>query len=632
MNRNVYLETKDLKTIKKTLKSILNQINYSKSEKVNVKDSLNRVLFDPIKAKVSSPFYNASAMDGYAISAFETFNATEETPVNISNFSPINTGDELPIDYDAVVMIEDAQINKDKSMTLIKSIRAYENVRPIGEDIVKDDIILQRNHKIRPIDISVMLSSGIDEIDVYKKPTVAIIPTGDEIIRDVKNIRKGKIIDSNSYYLQNELTRIGAEPVVFEIVKDKYLLLEKIIIEACNNYDVVLVGAGSSAGSKDYAKKIVEKNGRVFAHGISIKPGKPTIIGMINETPIIGVPGYPVSTYIVFEEVIQYLILGYINQFKPTPTYIKARLSMKIYSSLKHFEFVRMKIGYINNEFVATQLDRKAGSTRSVVDADGILEIPKNSEGYNKDTTVNIRLLKDIESIKKSLVVIGSHDIIIDTIHDLMENEGYNISSSHVGSFAGVLAIKSECTHIAPSHLLHTDGTYNTFLIDKYLNKDYVVIKGVNRNQGLYVKKGNPKKIKSLKDLTRKDITFVNRQKGSGTRTLLDYLFKKENINADKIKGYDFELTTHTLIANSVLDERFDTGLGIESVAYLNNLEFINLGTEEYDFIIKRDSLELDIVKSFIKTLKSDKFAEALSKIPGYSLYNIGELKGSDIE
>ena len=628
MKRNIYLQAKDISVVQDVINQILKNNPFHKTEMILVKDSLSRITSSSVIANVSSPCYNASAMDGYAIRSKDTLNADEDHPVSISkdNYQLINTGEEVPSNYDAVVMIEDVQMSHNLSITVIRHIKSYENIRPIGEDIINGDTILHKNHKIRPIDISVMLSARLTELEVYQKPKVAIIPTGNEIIDDPKKLTKGKIIDSNSYFLKNELLLDGMDPLVFDIVPDNQNELKEKINEATNHYDLVLIGAGSSAGSKDYTKHIIEELGTVHIHGISIKPGKPTIIGEVNNTSVIGVPGYPVSTYITYSQVIKKLVLGMLEQPAIDNLTVKARLPLKVYSSLKHHEYVRMKLGYINGEYVATALSRKAGSTRSVVDADGILEIPKNSEGYEKNSVVNIQLLKDTETIKKSLVVVGSHDIILDTLNNLMIDKGYHISSSHVGSFSGVLGMKANSAHIAPVHILHTDGTYNAFLIDKYLDKDYRLIKGVNRQQGLYVKKGNPKNIQSIEDLVREDITFVNRQKGSGTRTLLDYLLQEKNLHSNQINGYNFELATHTLVASSVLDDRFDTGLGIKSVAILNNLDFIPVALEEYDFIIHKDSLELEIVKQFIHILKSDVFKKELAKLSGYTTNNIGEV------
>ena len=627
MKRNVYLKSTDLKDVSPIIDMLV--LNHSlKEEIVSVVDSLNRITVSAVYAKVSSPFYSASAMDGIALKASLTYGASETTPVilNKKDIVYINTGNEIPDEYDAVVMIEDVYDNNDGSISLIKSVRPYQDIRPIGEDIVEGDMVIPKNYKIRPVDISALLSAGIGEIKVIKKPTVAIIPTGDEIVRDVKDLKKGKIIDSNSFFMKNELELLGCLSTIFNVVVDEFDLLEKAILGAAKEYDLVLIGAGSSAGSKDYAKNIIEKNGEVFIHGISIKPGKPTIIGEINSTPVIGIPGYPVSTFIAFDLVVKPIIRKLLNIDETSKKYIKAKLTKKIYSSLKNHEFIRVKLGIINNEYIATPLDRGAGVTMSLVKADGMMVINKNLEGYLAGSIVDVYLLKDIKEIEKSLISIGSHDILLDKVDDLMSNNNYHLSSSHIGSFGGIMAIKSKGCHIAPVHVLDDDGTYNINILDKYLDSSYSLVRGVSRIQGLMVKKGNPKKIKSLKDLLRDDITFVNRQRGSGTRILLDYMLNKENIDGNIIKGYDFELSTHMLVASSVKDPRFDCGMGIVSVANLNKLDIVEVGKEHYDFLVLNEIIDTPIFNEFIKVLRSKEFKLELDKLGGYIIENIGDV------
>lgn len=629
MKRKIYLNSVDLKEIPVILNNLLSrgkyQINFEKVDTIN---ALNRITYEAIYAKVSSPFYSAAAMDGIVLKASLTYLATETNPVTISkkDYQPINTGNVIPMEYDAVVMIEDVIENEDGSINLIKSVKPFQDIRPIGEDIVLGDMILPKNHKIRPVDISALLSGGINILKVIKKPSIAIIPTGDEIITDIKELKEGKIIDSNSYYIKNEIKLLGGEATILKIQKDIFDSLEKTIVDATKLYDLIIIGAGSSAGTKDYAKSIIEKNGTVYVHGIGIKPGKPTIIGEINKIPVIGLPGYPVSTFIAFDNIVKPIITSFLNQEIKVKKIVKAKLTKKVYSSLKNYEFIRVKLGVINNEIIATPLDRGAGVTMSLVKADGIMIIDKFREGYEEMSIVDVYLLKDLKEIEKSLIVIGSHDILLDKVDDLMSNEKFHLSSSHIGSFGGIMAIKNKGCHIAPVHILSEDGKYNEFIIDKYLDNSYSLVRGVTRIQGLYVKKGNPKNIKSLSDLTRDDIVFVNRQRGSGTRILLDYLLKEEGINKDNIIGYDFELGTHMLVATSVADPRYDCGMGVVSVANLVNLDIIEIGEEHYDFIVLNDIIDTPLFNQFIKVLKSKEFQEELNKLGGYSISNIGEI------
>ncbi|MFW6319063.1 MAG: molybdopterin biosynthesis protein [Bacillota bacterium] len=627
MKQNIYLKNMPLESVQDILKSI--QTKPLEYEQIMVNDALNRVTAESVFAQVSSPCYNASAMDGVAIVSKDTEEATETNPMTLSkpNFAFVNTGNIIEEPFNAVIMSEDIIEKTSDTITIIKSATPFQHIRPIGEDIVEHTPILPPYHTIRPIDISALMSGGVQKIKVLKKPRVVILPTGDEIIRDVSKLKKGKIIDSNSYFLQNALKELGVIPTISKVIKDDISVLENAVLEAVNDYDLVIIGAGSSAGTKDFAKRVIEKHGEVKVHGIAIKPGKPTLIGTIKNTPIIGVPGYPVSTYLAFELIVKPLVLSLSRKHIPHPQVVEAKLTKKLYSSLKHSEYVRVKLAKVQDTLVASPLNRGAGITMSVVLADGLLVIPRNKEGYEANEKANVLLLNDLETIEKSLTIIGSHDILIDEIDDLMRQKNIPISSIHVGSFGGIMAIKTNECHLAPIHLLDDKGQYNEFALKKYLNtNDFALIRGVGRVQGLYVKKGNPKNITSLQDLSRNDIRFANRQRGSGTRILLDYLLKEANIDPHTLKGYHYELPTHTMVATSVLDARYDVGMGIESVANIYNLDFIKIGEERYDFIVSKTFLKSDKIQRFIKTLKSQEFINRLKNIGGYTFNNIGKI------
>lgn len=620
MKKDYFLQSVDLEKAEEIIDSLLETTFEAQNEVISVYDSLNRVAFNSIYAKVSSPSYNASAMDGIATKSVLTYEADDSNPIVLlqSDFIQVNTGNVIPLEFDTVIMIEDVKWDESGNARIIKSHGLFENIRPIGEDIVKGEMILPKYTKIKPIHISALLSGGITDLEVIKKPRVCVIPTGDEIVKASKNVEAGEIIDSNSYFMKNELFEFGAECTVLKTVKDVYEELEKAIVNASKKYDFVIVGAGSSAGTKDFTSSVVKNNGELLVHGISIKPGKPTIIGKVNNTIVIGIPGYPVSTYISFMMIVKRMLNNALKQ--PVPIYQKvtATLSKKVYTSLKNKEFVRVQLGNVNNKLVATPLSRGAGITMSLVKSDGFLIVDRFIEGYEAQDSVEITLLNEAVDHSKSLVSIGSHDIILDIINDHMSESGFKLSSSHVGSFGGVLAMKNMESHISPIHILCDSGNYNDTIIKEYLNEDYVLVKGITRKQCLYTKKGNPKNITSLTDLMRDDIHFVNRQKGSGTRILLDYLIDKNNLKSEGIYGYEYELSTHTQVATTVMTERYDVGLGIVSVANMYDLDYIEVGEEHYDFLIHKSTLELDSFKMFIQIIQSDRFKKEVEKLGGY--------------
>lgn len=632
--RNVYLDTVDLDEAQHIIKTvILKRCKRLEKEIIPVEDSFHRVTTKAVFSVVSSPYYNAAAMDGIAVIAHKTHTADLNSPIELIkdvDFVYINTGDPIEPSFDAVIMIEDLIDIKGKSLTINKPCSQFQHIRPIGEDIVANEMVIPAKHKIRPVDIAAMIAGGVKTISVYKEPIVSIIPTGDEIISDPLQIEKGKIIDSNSHFIKNSVSELDGIPIITEPVKDNYETIKSNIINAVKNSQLVIVVAGSSSGSKDYTAAIIKEIGEVYVHGIAIKPGKPVIIGMINNVPVIGIPGYPVSAYIAFEQVVKPILNGLYHQSTKENIKVKAILTKKIYSSLKNIEFVRVKLGYVNNQLITTPLSRGAGVTMSLVNADGILLIDKKSEGYEPKAIVEVELLKDIKEIENTIVSIGSHDIVLDYIANILreEDKETRLSSAHVGSFSGIMAIKRGECHIAPIHILDADtGVYNLPILNKYFNiDDVVLLKGIKREQGLMIRKDNDKNILSIDDLKRDDITFINRQKGSGTRILFDYLLSQRAIEPKLIKGYEFEVTTHMMVASSVFSNTVDCGLGVRSAAQIFDLDFIPIGYEDYDFLILKSALNSKQVKDFICVLKGDKFKEIVMSLGGYKIDHTGEI------
>ncbi len=632
--RNVYLSNVELEEAKKMFFNEINDvISNLKTKNISVYDSLDRITSEPVFAKISSPFFNASAMDGIGVKSKETYGADERTPKKLilkEDFNYIDTGDVIEEPYDAVVMIEDVIPIDEESVQIIKAVSPWQHVRPMGEDIVASEMILPAYHKITPVDIGALLSGGIVEIEVLERPRVGILATGTELIEPDDEIKPGKIIDSNSRMFEAMVKSYGGEPNRYRPIPDNYNLIRDMILKAAQENDIVVINAGSSAGMEDYTSKIISEIGKLILHGVAIKPGKPAILGKVNNKPVVGIPGYPVSAYIVFEAFVKPIIYKYQKYKDARKQSVEAVLSKRIMSSLKHLEFVRMKLGKVNGRLIATPLNRGAGVTMSLVKADGITKIPKNLEGIEAGQSVEVELLKDLDSINNTIVSIGSHDIIMDILANMLhvKHPDINLSSAHVGSMGGIMAVKRGEAHIAPIHLLDGEtGSYNTEYVKKYLRNIKVsLIKGVKRLQGLMVKRGNPKNINSIEDLIREDIVFVNRQKGSGTRILLDFKLNKLGIDTASIRGYEREMTTHMTVASAVLSETAHVGLGIKSSAKAMGLDFIPIGEEEYDFIIPSEFMNDERIKGFIEILKSDEFSNKLKELGGYVIEEAGKV------
>lgn len=632
--RNLYLQNEDLDVaISKYLNLIALKETHQGSQTLSVIQSQGWVTEEPVFAKISSPYYNASAMDGICVDAMATIGVDERNPKNLvkgHDFNFVDTGDVITDPYNAVIMIEDVQIQDDEQVSINNPVALWQHVRPIGEDIVAGELIIPAYHRVRPMDIGALLAGGITEIEVMKKPRVGIIPTGTELVEPGDPMAIGKIIDSNTHMFSGLVKEYGGLPNRYPPVKDAYHLIREAIIQAIDENDVVLISAGSSAGTEDYTRRLIEELGEVAIHGVAIKPGKPVVLGIIKGKPVIGIPGYPVSAYIVFESFVKPVILACNHQLNTEGVTIKAVLSKRLMSTLKYLEFVRMKCGRVNDVFVATPLDRGAGVTMSLVNADGILKIPKNVEGYEAGEMVELTLMRPQEEIENTLVSIGSHDVLMDVLSNIIhKNRGMvNLSSAHVGSLGGIMAIKKGECHIAPIHLLDEEtGVYNLPYLKRYLkDQDVVLIKGVKRTQGFMIPRGNPKNITGIEDLTREDITLVNRQRGSGTRVLLDYLLKNNGIDTKDILGYTREMNTHMMVASAVKSGSCDVGVGVLSAANMMDLDFIAIGDEDYDFAILRENLEDPRVRTFIQILQSHEFREALARLGGYGFENPGEI------
>lgn len=624
MKRNIYIDNMDVDLAKSKYfdrLDIMPQFEY-----VNVEDSLDRISFEMVNAVVSSPNYNAAAMDGIAVISEKTLNASEINPVSLQeggDFKYVNTGNIINEPFDAVIMIEDVIDVSKETVQIIKSTYPWQHIRQIGEDIVATEMIIPSNHKIRPIDIGALLSGGVEKVKVFRKPKIGILPTGSEIVEDVKNLKLGKIVDSNSRVFEGEVLKLGGKPVRHSPVRDDYQLLKESISNMIKENDMLLINAGSSAGSKDYTANIIEELGEIIVHGIALKPGKPTILGIIEGKPVIGVPGYPVSSYLAFDIFAKPLIHKFLGIEDVEEELIKATIAKRIVSSLKNRELIRVNLGEVSQRLIATPLSSGAGVTMSLVRADGIGIIPQNIEGVEAGQEIDVRLIKLLNDIRKTLVSIGSHDLIMDILADMT-----SISSGHVGSMGGIMAMRRGECHIAPIHLLdEQSGEYNVSYIKKYfVGKEMSLIKGVKRLQGFMIKKEDSGLVKDFKDLLKKDIYFVNRQRGAGTRILLDYHLKMEGIDPQMINGYKRELNTHMAVASAIKNSKRSTGLGIYSAAKAMDLDFIEVTYEDYDFLIESRMLEDEKIKKFIDILKSQEFKNRILALGGYKLTEIGKI------
>jgi putative molybdopterin biosynthesis protein len=634
--RHVYLNMKTLKEAREILFESFFLSNQLDTETVPVPESVGRVLAAPIFAEISSPNFHAAAMDGLAVKAGITFGASETHPkkltINQDAFY-VNTGHVMPADTDAVIMIEHVHRRDEKRIEVEAPVFPWQNVRKVGEDIVATEMLFPQNHMITPYCVGALLSGGIFSVPVKSKPKILIIPTGSEIVDwhhiELQDLKPGQVLETNSFVLGTLAESCGARFIRHEILADDLDKIDQAVAKAVDeDFQIILIIGGSSAGSEDYAKDAILQQGNVLVHGVTIMPGKPVVIGSVKNKPVFGIPGYPVSAIIAFEQFVQPLIshmLGQPNQARDT---VLVEPTRKIASKLGVEEFVRVKLGKVGDRVVATPLPRGAGSITSLTEADGVIRIPNHLEGLKDQEMVPAELLRPLSFVHNTIVIVGSHDNTLDTLADQIKST-YNhltLSSSHVGSMGGLMAIKRGVCHLAGSHLLDTeDGTYNVSYIKKLLpNKNIKLVHLVFRDQGLIVMKKNPKNIKGIEDLARKDISFINRQGGSGTRILLDYKLAQLGIQPGKIRGYRDEEFTHMSVAVAVLSGTVDTGLGIYAAAKALNLDFIPVVTEQYDLVIPNEHFESQNIQILLETINSQAFKNRVESLGGYSTQKTG--------
>ncbi len=665
MERNIYLEDIPLDEAREVLATALRQAGLWQplpAESVPLGQALGRVTAVPIWAKLSSPHYHASAMDGYAVRAQDTAGATETTPrqfvlVDAKETEPgecaaraVNTGHPLPAWANAVVMIEHTQPitlpDGRAGIELRAALPPWHHVRPMGEDIVATELVLPANHRLRPVDLGALAGAGHAQVAVYRRPRVAIIPTGSELVAVETAVahppQPGQIIEYNSLVLAAQVTQWGGVPTRWPIVPDEIEAIKTAVQEAARTHDLILLNAGSSAGSEDYTAHVVRQLGRLLVHGVAVRPGHPVIIGMIaqgdsapgqkpkSEIPIIGVPGYPVSAALTGEIFVEPLLARWQGQPPYEPPTLTARLTRKLNSPTGDDDFVRVSVGQVGEQVMATPLSRGAGVITSLVRADGIVRIPRFSEGLDAGTAVTVHLYRTPASIARTLVAIGSHDLTLDLLAQFLAElgTGLRLTSANVGSLGGLVALRRGEAHLGGCHLLDPEtGEYNHSYVRRYLPGQAVaLVTLVGREQGWIVPPGNPKKLQDWQDAARPDVQIVNRQRGAGTRVLLDYELAQRGIDPTQVHGYEREEYTHLAVAAAVASGTADAGLGIRAAARALGLDFVPLAHEPYQLVVPQPHFASPLLQPLLALLHDGRFRQAVAQMPGYDVSHMGEV------
>jgi putative molybdopterin biosynthesis protein len=635
-------------------------------------NALGRVTAEAIWAKISSPHYHASAMDGFAVRAEDTIGAQPSTPIQFPipnsqfpKFEYVDTGDPLPDWANAVIPIENVEsldennqitnvIRKPSSIRIRASVTPWSHVRPLGEDIVATQLVLPAGHILRPVDLGAIAASGHQTIKVSRKPKVAILPTGSELVPIGSKLSAGDILEYNSLVLASQIKQMGGEATRYAIIKDDLDLICEKVLEASQTHDLVLLNAGSSAGAEDFSAKVVEKLGTLLVHGVAVRPGHPVILGTIKKgvgnrelettpnsrlpIPIIGVPGYPVSASLTVDIFVEPILAKWLGRKQNELQTEEAILTRKIVSPAGDDDFVRVAVGKVGDKLLAAPLSRGAGVITSLVQADGLALIPSGTQGIDAGEKIQVKLYRTKSEIEKTILAIGSHDLTLDLMAQFLAEKNRRLASANVGSQGGLVALRRGEAHFAGSHLLDPQtGEFNISYIRQYMPNSKVKVAAlVGREQGLIVKKGNPKGIQSLGDLagrsqerdalslSKRSVQFVNRQKGSGTRTLLDYHLNQLNIPHEYIAGYHQDEYTHLGVATAVASGRADCGLGIAAAAQVLDLDFIPLFQERYDLVIPKQFVEF--LTPLFDLLTDSRFQTSVSSLKGYDVSVMGTI------
>ena len=602
------------------------------AEAVGGAEACGRVTAEAICAVRSVPHYNAAGMDGIAVRAEDTFGASETTPILLppDRFVTVNTGDAMPEGADAVVMVEEIR-DVGGEVEILAPVVPWQHVRSVGEDIIATELLLPGSHLIRSVDVGAMVAAGVAEVMVRRRPRVVLIPTGDEVADAAGPLRPGQVPEFNTAMLAAEATGWGGQAHRHAIVPDDPAALAAAIEAAtapATGCDLLVVNAGASAGERDHTALVFEKLGEVLVHGVAIRPGKPVILGIVRGRPAIGLPGYPVSAVLTFDLFARPVVYALLGIVPPERDRLRAALARKVHSTLGVDEFVRVTAGRVGGRMVAAPLGRGAGLVTSLVRADGMLVIPRTSEGIEAGEEVEIELRRPRAAIEAAVLVVGSHDVALDVLADFLHraDPGASLTSAHVGSLGGLLALGRGEAHMAGVHLLdEATGEYNVPYVRQYLpGRAVVLVTLAHREQGLMVRPGNPKRIGSIADLARPEVRFVNRQRGAGTRLLLDYEMRRSGLAPYQICGYDREVYTHMATAAAVASGAADAGLGILAAARAMGLEFVPVARERFDLAVLEEHMASPPVRRVLDVLDRDEFRAAVAALGGYDLSATG--------
>jgi putative molybdopterin biosynthesis protein len=634
--RNVFLHDVPLEAARARFADALAQagVRNDAIETLALGDALDRVTARPVAARLSSPHYHACAMDGIAVVAARTAGALETAPLELSaeEAPVVDTGDPLPDGFDAVIPIELIEPRANGRVAIRAAVAPFEHVRAIGEDVVATEVVVPAYRQLRPADLAACAAAGVASVDVVRRPRVALITTGDELVDVTVAVPPpGAIVDSNAVLLAACVRQYGGVVTIASRVVDEEESLARAVEQALDACDVVVVNAGSSAGRDDHTARVFRHFGEVVVHGVAIRPGHPLVLGVAAaaRVPLLGIPGYPVSAAICADLFLRPLLEQLGRTEAPEPREIVVELSRKLFSPLGEDEYVRAVAARVDGRLVATPLQRGAGVITSLSRANVLLTIPRFSEGVRGGAQIPARALRPLAQIERTLLAVGSHDVALDLVAGRLAASEIELVSAHVGSIAGLVALRERACHLAGTHVLDpATGIYNDAAVRRYGPAVPVaLIRLAEREQGFLAAHGNPLGLQTLADIARTGARYVNRQRDAGTRILFDSLLAAAGIASDAIVGYERLEFSHLAVGQLVANGSADAGLAIRAAAHAFGLDFVSIAWEPYELALPAAALDEPRIRLLVETLRDSAFRAEVEALGGYDAANAGSVR-----
>ena len=604
------------------------QINMSPlgDETVLLANSLGRVLAHDVVAAVDAPPFDRSNVDGFALRAADTLGASDSAPkiftlngeVIACGYAPalevkpgtattIATGGVIPRGADAVVMIEQTELigGNEPCIELRRTAAPGQFISYAGSDIARGETLLRRGARIGSREIGMLAASGLAHIDVVRRPKVAVLSTGDELVEPGQALRPASVYDSNGAIIAAAVTEAGGEPLAMGAFPDDAMALEEAVREALAASDMVVLSGGTSKGAGDLSHTVVSRLGKpgILVHGVALKPGKPLCLGVVDKKPIVVLPGFPTSAIFTFHAFVAPVIRALAGLPPEAAETVKARVPLRIASELGRKEFVLVSLIQGEEGAIAFPTGKGSGSVTSFSQADGFLEIDALASSLDADSDVEVTLIGSAAQAP-DVVIMGSHDVALDVVVGALAERGFSARTLAVGSLGGVAAAnRGECD-IAPVHLIDpASGQYNVHLVSPGLT----LVPGWRRMQGVLFRLGDKRfEGRDAREavtaiLSDASALMVNRNTGAGTRVLIDQL-----LAGKRPPGYANQPKSHNAVAAAIAQGRADWGVAIEPVAKLYGLGFLPLAPEHYDFLVVEARRDRPAVQAFLAALRDE--------------------------